>query len=171
MAFQNIGPPSETIVGGFVSRDDFARQGHQIDFEMMNLDAVIQKTAKDAPTSVEPGGLQTWNALKGEWDRYYQENVADISVLPVLSDADLTVWLDRLATWKAKLAAWALKSKSADLQYLSQALPNSPASTTHQEDLAKPSPFASPWVKLGIVGGAFLGLGWLASSVAKVVRG
>jgi hypothetical protein len=166
--FKSVGPGSETIIGGVVSSDSFLDRGHQVDLEMMNVDSLINRANQLAP---DVGQYQTWKALKADWDKYYQANVASPPILPWVSDSDLSAWLDRVAEWKTRAAAWAAKTGDAGFAQVAANVPTSPAMTTHQEDLAKPSPLANPWVKLGVVGGVLLGMGWLASSVAKVVRG
>lgn len=165
--FRNIGAGSETIIGGVVSVDTYLDRGRQIDLEMMNLDSIANRANQLAP---DVSQYQTWRAVKADWDKYFGANIASTPVLPWQSDSDLNVWLDRVGVWKRQLAAWAAKTSDKGFAAVAAAPPTSPAYGTRVEELAKPSPFASPWVKLGVVGGVLFAGAWLMSSVAKVVR-
>lgn len=166
--YRSIGPANgETIIGGVVSTDSYLEKGHQVDLEMLNLDSVINKAQQLVP---DAGTYLTWQALKADWDKYYQANIATVPYLPVQNDADLDTWLSRVAQWKATAAAWAAKSSDASFAQAAANMPSSAAAITKQEDDAKPSALANPWVKIALVGGAFLGLGWLASSFASVFK-
>lgn len=166
--YRSIGPAGgETIIGGTVGVDTYLDKGRQIDLEMANLDSVIQRAHQLAP---DPAQLLTWQAQKAAWDKYFQDNIATTPILPWQNDTDLNTWLDRIKNWKTTAAAWAAKGNDPGFAKLAQNLPMSEASGARVEDLAKPSVFANPYVKLGIIGATFLGLGWIASSVAKVVR-
>lgn len=166
--YRSIGPAGgETIIGGTVGVDTYLDKGRQIDLEMQNLDSVVNRANQLAP---DPAELLTWQAQKAAWDKYFQANIASPPMMPWQSDSDLNTWLDRIAQWKLTAATWAARGNDPGFAKLAASLPMSEASGTRVEDLAKPSVFANPYVKLGIIGATFLGLGWIASSVAKVVR-
>lgn len=167
--YRAIGPQSETVIGGVVSTGDFLSRGYQVDLEMLNLDTAIQKIARDAPTSLDAGAAQTWNALKASWDSYFQANVQKPPILPLTDDSELGTWLDRIAEWKKKVAGWAARSGNANLQGVVAAIPSSPAAQEQKEAIASGGD-TSLWFKLGFATALLLGAGWLASSVAKVAR-
>jgi len=107
--------------------------------------------------------------LKASWDSYFQANVQSPPILPLTDDSELAAWLDRIATWKKKVASWAAKSGSANLQGVVASIPSSPAALERKEDIAS-SGDTSLWFKLGFATALLFGVGWLASSVAKVAR-
>lgn len=148
-----------------VSTDEFLRRGHQVDFDMMNLDSVVQGIVANAPDSVPSADLMTWNGLKSAWNTYYQNNVANVPVLPWSDASDLDTWLSRIQTWKAKSAGWAKASGNNNAQGIVAAMPESPASIAHLED----PPAGTPtWVWL-LLGTAFAtGIGYSISSAAKL---
>jgi hypothetical protein len=92
-------------------------------------------------------------------------------VLPVHDDSELKSWVDKLSAWKSKAANWAKASGDAKAASLVAAMPEGPVVSQRKEDLAKPSPFDSPWIKVGVIGALLFGAGYLVSGVAKVVRG
>jgi hypothetical protein len=169
--YRNVSPASETIVGGMVGPESYERTARQIDLEMMNVDSMISKLARDAP-SVDPSAYATWRAQKAEWDSWFSRTIVPgISQFVFYQDGELQTWLDRIAGWKARGAAWARAAAKPDLIAMTQAIPSSPAAVVREEEILADAKPSSPWLKIGIVGGVLLGLGWITASVAKVVRG
>lgn len=114
-----------------LSTEEFQRKGFQIDLDMVNLDSLI--SLDDKKGLVPAGKKQTWDALKSEWDHFFQKHIKNTPILPWQDSTDLDQWLSRREQWMRDAQLWAMKGDS-QTRSVAAALPDSPAVIEHREN-------------------------------------
>lgn len=105
---------------GFVSTEEFQREGRAVDSEMVALDEAVDRVVMQRQRGASmpfPDGpwWQRWKGFRGSWSQYFEEQVKPTPMLPVHDDGDIQQWSKDLDAWKAEFAKGQVTNATQEL--------------------------------------------------------